>query len=140
VDSSDAAPEIDTTPETYLSVGKVVNYGGTGPYVEGIGEFTYPQRVPDDTFTLRGQWALDYQGATATGERTGISLNYHAKDVFIVAGGEGSLTVSRGGETKTVAISGPPTLHQIVDDDASGRGMLEVEVPKGIQVFSFTYG
>ena len=72
--------------------------------------------------------------------KTRIALNYHAKDVFIVAGGEGSLTVNRGGETKTVAISGPPTLHQIVEDDDSDRGMLEVEVPKGLQVFSFTYG
>jgi cytochrome c biogenesis protein CcdA/thiol-disulfide isomerase/thioredoxin len=140
VDSADTTPEIDTTPETYLSVGKVVNYGGAGTYVEGPGEFSYPPRLPDDTFVLRGQWALDYQGATAKGERAGIALNYHAKDVFIVAGGEGSLTVNRGGESKTVAISGPPTLHQIVDDQASGRGMLEVEVPKGIQVFSFTYG
>jgi cytochrome c biogenesis protein CcdA/thiol-disulfide isomerase/thioredoxin len=140
VDSADTTPEIDTTPETYLSVGKVVNYGGAGTYVEGPGEFSYPPRLPDDTFALRGQWALDYQGATAKGERAGIALNYHAKDVFIVAGGEGSLTVNRGGESKTVAISGPPTLHQIVDDEASGRGLLEAEVPKGIQVFSFTYG
>ena len=46
-----------------------------------------------------------------------IALDYHAKNVYIVAGGDGTLTVSRDGTTTRVPISGPPTLHQIVDDD-----------------------
>ena len=38
---------------------------------------------------MRGDWALDYQGATAQVPTRRIALNYHAKDVYIVAGGEG---------------------------------------------------
>jgi cytochrome c biogenesis protein CcdA/thiol-disulfide isomerase/thioredoxin len=140
VDAVDTTPQEETTRETYLSVGKVVNYGGVGRYDEGSLDFDYPPNQTDDTFALRGPWTLDYQGATAGGDASSIALNYHAKDVFIVAGGEGTLTVTRDGETKTVPISGPPTLHQIVDDDAVQRGKLEVQVPKGLQVFSFTYG
>lgn len=140
VDSADTTPQEETTPETYLSVGKVVNYGGSGPYDEGSDDFDYPPNQPDDTFALRGPWTLDYQGATARGDSASIALNYHAKDVFIVAGGDGALTVTRDGKTDTVAISGPPTLHQIVDDDAVAKGTLEVKVPNGLQVFSFTYG
>ncbi|MCT7659365.1 cytochrome c biogenesis protein CcdA [Mycobacterium deserti] len=140
VESVDVTPLQETTRETYLSVGKVVNYGGQGRYVEGIDEFVYPAALPDDTFALRGRWTLDYQGATSVGEQNGIALNFHAKDVYIVAGGEGRLTVNRGGETTTIAISGPPTLRQIVNDEVAGRGSLEVSVPAGLQVFSFTYG
>ncbi|WP_099042570.1 cytochrome c biogenesis protein CcdA [Mycobacterium neglectum] len=140
VDADDTTPQTETTPETYLSVGKVVNYAGVGTYDEGSFEFSYPQALPADSFALQGDWALDYQGATSRGANSGIALNYHAKDVYIVAGGEGTLTVSRNGMNTTVPISGPPTLHQVVDDTDIARGQLEVTVPSGLQVFSFTYG
>ncbi len=140
VDADDTTPQTETTPETYLSVGKVVNYAGVGAYDEGASNFSYPQQLRQDSFALRGNWVLDYQGATSQDANSGIALNYHAKDVYIVAGGEGTLTVSRNGKTSTVPISGPPTLHQIVDDPDVAQGQLEVAVPPGLQVFSFTYG
>ncbi|MFI5507167.1 cytochrome c biogenesis protein CcdA [Mycobacterium sp. NPDC051804] len=140
VDAEDTTPQQETTPETYLSVGKVVNYGGTGTYDEGLFNFSYPQQLRDDSFALNGDWALDYQGATSRGANSRIALNYHAKDVYIVAGGNGTLTVTRNGVKSAVPISGPPTLHQIVDDSDVTRGRLEVAVPAGLQVFSFTYG
>jgi cytochrome c biogenesis protein CcdA/thiol-disulfide isomerase/thioredoxin len=140
VDSVDTTPKDDTTPETYLSVGKAVNYGGSGQYDQGAFDFTYPPKLSSDTFALRGRWRLDYQGATADSDESSIALDYHAKDVYIVAGGEGSLKVTRGDSTTSIPISGPPTLHQIVDDDSVQRSRLEVSVPRGLQVFSFTYG
>jgi hypothetical protein len=140
VDAQDMTPSEETTPETYLSVGKVVNYGGTGTYDEGSFNFSYPQQLPDDSFALTGDWALDYQGATSRGDNSGIALNYHAKDVYIVAGGNGTLTVTRNGVKSTVPVSGPPTLHQIAADPDVRRGRLDVAVPAGLQIFSFTYG
>jgi cytochrome c biogenesis protein CcdA/thiol-disulfide isomerase/thioredoxin len=140
VDSVDTTPQNETTPETYLSVGKAGNYGGSGQYDQGAFDFTYPPKLASDTFALRGRWSLDYQGATADSDESSIALDYHAKDVYIVAGGEGALKVTRGDSTTSIPISGPPTLHQIVDDDSVQRGRLEVSVPRGLQIFSFTYG
>ena len=140
VEAADTTPQDDTTPETYLSVGKVVNYGGSGLYDQGSLDFTYPPNLANDTFALRGRWTLDYQGATSDSDESSIALDYHAKDVYIVAGGDGTLKVTRGDTTNSIPISGPPTLHQIVDDDSVQRGKLEVSVPRGLQVFSFTYG
>lgn len=140
VDTVDTTPQSPTTPETYLSVGKVTNYGGGGRYDEGSAQFDYPRDQPEDSFALHGPWTLDYQGATAGAEEAGIALNYHAKDVFIVAGGEGAVTVTRDGTSTSIPISGPPTLHRIVGDDTTHRGRLEVRVDAGLQVFSFTYG
>jgi cytochrome c biogenesis protein CcdA/thiol-disulfide isomerase/thioredoxin len=139
VDAEDTTPQIETTPETYLSVGKVINYGGDSSYDEGTSNFRYPRQLQPDSFALQGDWTLDYQGATSRGE-SAIALNFRAKDVYIVAGGEGILTVSRNGKTTEVPISGPPTLHQIVDDPEVAQSELEVTVPPGLQVFSFTYG
>ncbi|MGB8402487.1 MAG: cytochrome c biogenesis protein CcdA [Mycobacterium sp.] len=128
------------TPETYFSVGKVVNYGGTGTYDQGARTFAYPPVLPPDTFAFAGPWTLDYQGATAGADTCGIELNYHAGDVYLVAGGTGTVTVTRNGKTTDMLISGPPNTHRIVAGDNAAQGHLEVHLSKGLQVFSFTYG
>ena len=139
-ESVDTTPASGQTPETYLGVGKMVNYGGTDVYDEGTATFNYPANLAEDSFAYRGQWKLDYQGATAESDNSTIALKYNAKNVYIVAGGEGTITVTRDGETTTVPISGPPTSHQIVEGDEVARGELEVRLSKGLQAFSFTYG
>ena len=53
----DGTPTTPTTPETYFSVGKVVNYGGTGRYDEGTHTFEFPDQLAPDRFALRGPWA-----------------------------------------------------------------------------------
>jgi cytochrome c biogenesis protein CcdA/thiol-disulfide isomerase/thioredoxin len=140
VDAPDTTPQSGLTPETYFGVGKMVNYAGGGVYDAGQADFTFPATLPNDTFALQGPWALDYQGATADSDASSIKLNYYAKNVYIVVGGTGSLTVMRDGKATTVPVSGPPTSHQIVAGNDAARGLLDVRSSKGLQVFSFTYG
>ncbi|NOR01212.1 cytochrome c biogenesis protein DipZ [Mycolicibacterium fortuitum] len=140
VNSLDTTPTSALTPETYLGVGKETNYAGGGTYDEGDAVFGYPTSLPADSFALDGPWHLDYQGATAQRSDSAIKLNYQAKQVYLVVGGTGTVTVRRGGETTTVPVSGPPTLHEIVDDREAHRGEIEVRLSQGLQAFSFTYG
>jgi cytochrome c biogenesis protein CcdA/thiol-disulfide isomerase/thioredoxin len=140
VDAPDTTPQSGLTPETYFGVGKMVNYAGTGVYDKGQANFAFPPTLPDDSFALQGPWTLDYQGATADSDTSSIELNYHAKNVYIVVGGTGSLTVTRDGKTTTVPISGPPTSHQIATGNDMARGLFDVHSSKGLQVFSFTFG
>ncbi|BBX74322.1 cytochrome c biogenesis protein DipZ [Mycobacterium shinjukuense] len=136
----DLTPRTTLTPETYFGVGKVINYGGGGVYDEGTATFEYPPQLAADTFALRGPWSLDYEGATANGDNSAIRLNYHAKSVYVVVGGTGTLTVVRDGKSTTLPIGGPPTAHQIVAGDRLVSTTLELRPSKGLQVFSFTYG
>lgn len=138
--SPDATPRTRLTPETYLGVHRAVNYDGVGEYHTGTATFSYPPTLPADRFALRGRWKLDDQGATADGPGAAVRLNYTAKDVYVVAGGTGTVTVTRGGRTTTTQIGGPPTLHQIVADPSAGRDQLDMQVSEGLQVFSFTFG
>lgn len=137
---SDSTPTAPTTPETYFSVGKVVNYGGAGVYDKGTHTFDYPAQLADDRFALRGPWALDYQGLTAQSDGAAIKLNYHARNVYLVVGGTGTVRVTRDGVTTDLAVSGPPNMRQIVADDNDGAGTLDVSFDEGLQAFSFTYG
>jgi cytochrome c biogenesis protein CcdA/thiol-disulfide isomerase/thioredoxin len=140
VDAPDTTPAGGLTSETYFGVGKMVNYAGGGVYDKGQANFTFPAALPNDTFALQGPWTLDYQGATADSDSSSIKLNYHAKNVYLVVGGNGNLTVTRDGKTTTVPVSGPPTSRQIVGGKDVARGLLDVRLDKGLQAFSFTYG
>jgi cytochrome c biogenesis protein CcdA/thiol-disulfide isomerase/thioredoxin len=138
--SADTTPQTKLTPETYLGIGKATYYGGDGEYQAGTATFGYPAKLGDDRFALLGRWTLDDQGATTVSDDAAIRLNYSAKDVYAVVGGTGTLTVTRDQKTTTTPISGPPTLHQIVSDDAAHRDQLDMQVTKALQVFSFTFG
>ena len=140
VGAPDTTPTGGLTPETYFGVGKAVNFAGGGVYDQGSATFGYPPGQPADTFALSGPWSLDYQGATADGDDSRIRLDYHAKNVYIVVGGTGTLTVTRNGKSTTVPVGGPPTSHQVVTGDQVAPGTLEVRPSRGLQVFSFTYG
>ena len=139
-EGTDTTPTTKTTPETYFSVGKVVNYGGGGVYDQGEATYQLPPQLADDSFALTGRWALDYQGITAVDDGAGIALNYHAKNVYLVVGGTGNVTVTRNGKTSVIPVSGPPNMRQLVSDDEAGAGHLDVRLDKGLQAFSFTYG
>jgi hypothetical protein len=136
----DNTPSRGLTPETYFGVGKMVNFAGGGVYDSGSATFSYPQAQPADTFALSGPWTLDYQGATPDGDDSRIKLDYHARNVYIVVGGTGNLTVTRDGKSTTLPVAGPPTSHQIVAGDGVTPGTLEVRPSRGLQVYSFTYG
>jgi hypothetical protein len=137
---ADTTPTGILTPETYLGVGKVGNYGGTGAYDQGSATFAYPDRLPDDTFAYRGPWSLDDQGAISGSDQSSIALNYHATNVYLVVGGTGTVTVLRDGRTTTVPVSGPPNMRQIVAGNSDGSGHIEARLSQGLQAFSFTYG
>ncbi|MDM4138651.1 MULTISPECIES: cytochrome c biogenesis protein DipZ [Mycobacterium] len=138
--SADMTPQTRLTPETYLGVGKSGNYGGTGDYKQGPATLSYPPNLAEDKFALRGRWTLDDQGVTADGDDSAVRLNYTAKDVYAVVGGTGTIAVTRDGKTTTTPIGGAPTLHRIVADDTAHRDQFEMQVSKGLQVFSFTFG
>lgn len=138
--SADMTPQTRLTPETYLGVGKSGNYGGSEDYKDGAATLSFPPTLAEDKFALRGRWNLDDQGATADGDDSVVRLNYTAKDVYAVVGGTGTLTVTRDGKTTTTPIGGAPTLHRIVADNSAHRDQLDMQVSKGLQVFSFTFG
>lgn len=140
VDAPDRTPRLGLTPETYFGVGKMVNFGGGGVYDEGTATFAFPPSLPNDSFALQGSWKLDYQGATAQSDASVIELNYRAKDVYIVVGGTGNLTIARDGKSSTLPIEGPPTSRRIVAGKDVLRGTLQVRPSRGLTVYSFTYG
>ena len=99
-----------------------------------------PKQLADDSFALRGRGHWTTRAPPQSNDDNAITLNYHAKNVYLVVGGAGTVTVTRDGRNTTVPVSGPPNMRQIVADDEVGPRSLEVSLSKGLQAFSFTYG
>lgn len=140
VDAPDTTPTSALTPETYLGVENASNYGGAGSYREGAATFAYPVDLPEDSFALRGSWTLERQSITATGAGDAIGLNYHARDIYLVVGGTGTVTVTRNGQSNRIRVSGPPNMRKVVGGDSQGTGHVDIELTPGLQAYSLTYG
>ncbi len=139
---ADDTPEVgSTTRETFLGSAKDVNYGGAGAYRAGSAEFSFPDDQPDDSFALDGGWTVQTQYATPAGEDSRIRLDYHAAEVRVVLAGTGEIVVrDENGDERTLRVDGTPRSYGLVAGEGIAGGILALEVPVGIQVYSFTFG
>jgi cytochrome c biogenesis protein CcdA/thiol-disulfide isomerase/thioredoxin len=130
-----------TTPETYLSAGKVVNFGGAEDYTTGPNVYEYPDQLARDTFALDGDWTIDFQGATPTSGDARVRLAYTAtQEVRVVLGGEGTVLAIVDGTRIEIEVDGSPDSYRLLTVAGSQTGEIELTVPAGITVYSFTFG
>lgn len=141
-DVEDDTPDVgSTTRETFLGSSKDVNYGGDGEYRKGTSTYALPKDQPADSFALEGDWKIETQFATPDGDKGRINLEYHAAEVRVVVAGSGDIVVRRDdGSTDTIAIDGTPRSYELLKQGDIAEGALDIEVPAGVEVYSFTFG
>ena len=95
-------------------------------------------RAGQDRVTLKGTWNVRDERIDA-GPRAGLILDFSAARVFLVLGGEGTVTVREGDDTRTVQVSGAPTLYE-VRSGAPGRSRIGLYLDEGMSAYAFTFG
>ena len=141
-DVEDETPDVgSTTRETFLGSSKDVNYAGEGDYRAGPGDFRFPDEQPADSFALDGAWTVETQYVTPTDETGRIRLHYHAAEVRMVVAGSGEIVVSdEDGNEQRIAVDGTPRSYELVKRQDIAAGELTLQIPSGVQVYSFTFG
>ena len=129
-----------TTPETYLGLGKKVNFAGTEEYRSGTNSYEFPKTLKRDSFAYSGDWTLDFQNAQPASKGARIRLDYTASEVRMVLGGEGTVRVFLNGKESELTVTGSPNSYGLIVTDEVERGVLEVELSPGVQAYSFTFG
>jgi thiol-disulfide isomerase/thioredoxin len=127
----------DLTPETYLGSEREQGYADNGSYTTG--QFTPLANPPANAFDLAGTWTIGQQSITA-GKGAGISLAYHASYVYLDVGGTGTLTVSAGGTSKVIRVSGAPDIYTVASHQSPQDGAVAISLSPGLQAYSFTFG
>jgi cytochrome c biogenesis protein CcdA/thiol-disulfide isomerase/thioredoxin len=125
------------TPETYLGAERQQGYHGSTPYVTG--QFAPPATVPANSFALAGTWTIGQESITA-GKGAGITLAFHASKVYLDVGGTGTLTVSAGGTSTVIRVSGAPDIYTVATEQPAGDGTVTIRLSPGLQAYSFTFG
>jgi cytochrome c biogenesis protein CcdA/thiol-disulfide isomerase/thioredoxin len=126
------------TPETYLGTERQQNYSGQGPYSTGL--FTLPAgQLETSTYALGGAWDIGQQAITA-GQGASIKLAFHASKVYLDVGGTGTLTVSSGGKTQVIKVSGAPDIYTVATENPASDGAVTIKLSPELQAYSFTFG
>ena len=140
-DVSNLTPTRPTTPETYLGPARLdpTRYAGS-PLVTGRqASYRLAASVPRNAISYGGRWTLAGQTAIA-GRGARLRLHYHARDVFVVLGGHGRVTVTRDGRPLPPIDVTANRLYTVLSGSKSGDGILELSFTPGVHAYSFTFG
>ncbi|MFB7402923.1 cytochrome c biogenesis protein DipZ [Streptomyces rubiginosohelvolus] len=131
----------DRTPETYLSNLRIRGYVGTPVVDDRPTAYRFPKgSLPLNKLSLDGTWTAGYEQFTA-GKDARLAFTYRAKNANLVLAGTGKVTVLVNGEaTKTISVTGSPTLYRLTDDKDARTARLELRVDEGLQAYVFTFG
>jgi thiol-disulfide isomerase/thioredoxin len=154
--ASGPAPGEGTTPELYAgsargTLGSGEAYGAAGRRVD------YPDRgAPGDrdAITVAGGWVdhVEYLESATAGH---VRLRFHARDLYVVAGAAGgaplAVSVLLDGAPVPVAMRGAdlggaglavggPDLRQVLTEAGAGDHVIDLSVPAGLRLYTFTFG
>lgn len=138
------------TPETYFGTDRESGYSGKPDIASGTHSFTPTSSVnlAQNNWTLDGSWAISPENITSQSDGAKLTFNVQAKDVYVVAGTNNgqsaSLSVTSSVNGKNTAnssliISGS-RLYHIVALKSFGTSIVTLTVPKGVSLYTFTFG
>lgn len=128
------------TPESYLGSSRISNVANY-PVPSGHPvTFKLPASIPSNEFAFTGTWTESRESALA-GKNASIVMSYQAKQVNLVMGGSGTVTISeKGFEPKVINVRGIPNLYVLRDRHAFAASVMTIHFSPGVSAFAFTFG
>jgi cytochrome c biogenesis protein CcdA/thiol-disulfide isomerase/thioredoxin len=136
---ADATPTGLLTPETYLGYARLANYVGTAVSPDSEANYKLPAAVPQNTFAYGGEWRIGGQEVIA-GKGAKLRLHFHAKNVYVVLGGHGTVRALIDGKPVRTLRVNAQRLYTVRASPNTADATLELQFTPGIQGYSFTFG
>jgi hypothetical protein len=127
------------TPETYLGYSRIANYVGSAISPDLTADYLLPSSLPENTLAYGGQWHVGPERIVA-GRNASLRLHFHAKDVYIVLGGNGTVRELIDGKPTGVLHVDAQRLYTVRASSKTADATLELRFSPGIQGYSFTFG
>jgi cytochrome c biogenesis protein CcdA/thiol-disulfide isomerase/thioredoxin len=140
-DVPDLTPTGELSPETYVGYDRLQYLvPASGLVQDAPAVYSFPSPLPLGGLGLAGTWTDHAQEATA-GRNARMELGFLAQDVYLVMGGQGSVSVSvNGRHVQTIAVGGTPRLYPLYRASSTTEGDLLLQVSPGVQAYDFTFG
>jgi|HubBroStandDraft_4_1064222.scaffolds.fasta_scaffold162751_3 hypothetical protein len=142
------------SPETYFGLAEADDFDNAQPLNSGRMTFTPTGDLPASAWTLGGTWNVGDESITAVSNAT-LYMNFAAKNVYTVGGAPkptnitvliNGVPVSQAGDAggdvhNSQVTMSIPTLYRIVSlPTFSSNDTIELEVPAGVSLNTFTFG
>jgi len=137
----DRTPTGELSPETYVGYDRLQYLVPSTDVVENApSAYQFPASLPLGGMGLSGTWTEHAEEATA-GPRAELELGFLAQDVYLVMGGQGSVSVSINGKhMQTIQVAGIPRLYTLYSANAVTSGTMLLQMSPGVQAYDFTFG
>ncbi len=138
---ADKTPTGEMSPETYIGYERLQYLVPVGSEKrDAPAAYHFPSTLPLGGFGLSGTWTDHLQEATA-GKNAQLELSFLAKKIYLVLGGNGTLSVTvNGRQISTIKIHGAPRLYTLYQSGSSVQGKLLLKASPGVQAYDFTFG
>jgi thiol-disulfide isomerase/thioredoxin/mannose-6-phosphate isomerase-like protein (cupin superfamily) len=136
---ADTTPTGLVTPESYLGTARVERYVGSRIEPNAMARYTFAKVLPQNDLTYAGMWRVGDERITA-GENARLRLHYHARDVYIVLGGRGTVRTSIDGKPSRTLDVTEDRLYTVVSGTSNVDGVLELRMSPGVTAYAFTFG
>lgn len=147
---------LPNSPEVYFGAFRNELLGNGSKQVIGPQKFTAPDILSPNTLYFSGDWNIQGEYAENISAGAKIIFKYRAKDVYMVASGDGGpvkIKVSRDGEipggaagedideSGSGSISSDNLYKLIQDNSEQGEHVIEIQIEDpGLKAFTFTFG
>lgn len=144
------------TPEIYLGYKKAKNYAEDVKIERNQpANYSYKPPLKNDEVGLRGAWTIEAERAISQSNDSFLDLNFTAARVHLVLGGSSSQPVQvfidgkplpKEYRTADMNVKGEivvtePRKYDVINlQEDHERHVLTLQIPKGIEVYAFTFG
>ncbi|MDE1865151.1 MAG: redoxin domain-containing protein [Candidatus Micrarchaeota archaeon] len=150
------------SPEMYLGYGEIQsgrsNYFGEALHPASAYNYTIPNAIQPDVIYLSGDWYSAQDSIIAEGNNSRLILVYRAKDLNVVASGNGGNSTIRillNGTTPSqdrigsnvrlyngiaTAGIGQSQLYNLINASSYGVSQIEINASTGFRIYTFTFG
>jgi hypothetical protein len=137
---ADKTPTEVTTPESYLGYARLANFAGSVAF-DKEAQYAFPKRLlSPNELAYSGLWTVEPSRIVA-GNDASLRLRFQARDIFLVLGGKGRVSVLVDGRPlRTVAVAGTPRLYTLARFRKLQTGVLELRFTPGVEGYAFTFG
>ncbi|HKP19003.1 MAG TPA: cytochrome c biogenesis protein DipZ [Gaiellaceae bacterium] len=135
----DLTPSGDLTRESYLGFERLDRYAGSPLHAGKVGDYRFPARLGRDELAYAGRLRLEGQRIVAVRDAR-IRLRFHARKVFLVLGGSGTVQVLVDGKPDRVVRVTQARLYTLVDGPSIRDALLELRLSPGVAAYAFTFG
>jgi len=136
---ADRTPMSLTTPESYLGSRRLARYSGSQIASNRFATYRFPGSLPLDHLAYAGSWQVGAERIVA-GPNARLRLHFHARDVYLVLGGRGSIRVLLDGRPAGTVRVTADRLYTLVSGAKLREALLELRFSPGVDAYAFTFG